>query len=312
MGIGLRYFLFEEDGKLRHVAQRIVEGLAHGEDRLPQYAGQSLRAFDVLLETENGKPVEIIKLTGDIWHFDEKGRTRQDWVDSAIRASETHEALRQASITGPVVDITGRIERRRWEEHNRWEPTSADINRIIHIIWPETAGRPVNRPKSVSGTRKRRPPMTHEAKHVERECHSPVSRIVMGIDRLRDPSLKAFIAKLEDSEDNKMPGHREVWRGIRHAAEKLLANSKAWKSSKGKWFAVAERYIREEEDNSSAAQVEIVDCVECSGKKAAVAECRELIRKHADQFDNRVTIDVQMYPGIVWLALPYAKDLEPE
>jgi hypothetical protein len=108
------------------------------------------------------------------------------------------------------------------------------------------------------------------------------------------------------------PGHREVWQGIRHAAEKLLANSKSWKSSKGKWFAVAERYIREEEAHSSPAQADIVDCVECSGKKAAIAKCRELIRKHANQFDERVTVDVQMYPEIVWLALPFGKDVEPE
>jgi hypothetical protein len=297
MGIGLRYFLFEEDGTLRHVAQRVVEGLAHGEDRLPQYAGQSLRAIEVLLETTNRKAIEIVKLEGTIWHFDKKGRTRQDWIESAMMASETYRALQKASTTGPVVDITDRIARRRWEEHNRWEPTPADINRIIHIIWPETAGGPVQRPKSVTGVRKRKPPMTFEAKQVEHECHSPVSTIVMEIHRLSDPSLKAFVAKLEESEEAETPGYREVWQGIRHAAEKLLAISKARKSSKGKWFAVAERFIQGE-GHSSAAQADIVDCVECNGKKAAIAKCRELIKKHADEFDERVTVEVQMYPEI--------------
>ena len=311
MGIGLRYYLFEEDGTLRHVAGHIVEGLAHGEDQLPQYAGQSLRSIEVVLETMDGKAVEIVKLSGGIWHFDAKGQTQQDWIESAVTASETHEALRQASTTGPVVDITGRIARRQRDEHNRWEPTPADINRIIHVIWPETAGGPVKRPKSISGVRKRRPPMTHEAKHVERECHSPVSRIVMEIDRLSDRSLKAFIAKLKESEEAETPGYREVWQGIRHAAENLLAISKARKSSKGKWFAVAERYIWEEVDHSSATRAEFVECVECKGKKAATAKCRELIKKYADQFDERVTVELQIYPEIEWLALTFSQDHEP-
>ncbi len=197
MGIGLRYFLFEEDGALRHVPQRVVEGLALGTARLPQYAGQSLRAFDVLLETENGKPVEIIKLTGDIWHFDEKGRTRQDWIGSAVAALSTDRAVRQAPTDGPVVDITARIARRRWEEHNRWEPSPADINRIIHIIWPETAGRPVKRPKTITGVRKRRPPMTLEAKQTISKCREAVWSIVSRLDDLSEPSLKAVIGKIE-------------------------------------------------------------------------------------------------------------------
>ncbi len=55
MGIGLRYYLFEEDGTLRHVAQRIVEGLAHGKDRLPQYAGQSLRSIEVVWKSRRDR-----------------------------------------------------------------------------------------------------------------------------------------------------------------------------------------------------------------------------------------------------------------
>ena len=139
-----------------------------------------------------------------------------------------------------------------------------------------------------------------------------MSQIVREVDGLSDPSLKAFIAKIEETDEDMTPGHREVWQGIRRAAEKLLAISKAQKSSKGKWFAVAERYIRDDESRSSAAQADVVECVECRGKKAAVAKCRELIKRYADQFDARVTVEVQMYPEIEWLALPFGKDLEPE
>ncbi len=312
MGIGLRYYLFEEDGTLRHVAQRIVEGLAHGKDRLPQYAGQSLRSIEVVLETVDGKAVEIVKLSGGIWHFDEKGRTRQDWIESAITASETHEALRQASNTGPVVDITGRIARRQWEEHNRWEPTPADINRIIHIIWPETAGRPVKRPKTISGVRERRPPMTLEAKRTISKCREDVWSVVSRLDDLSEPSLKAVIGKIEGlAEKNDDLGALEIWEGIRAAAEKILAVHKARRSNKGKWFAVVERAIWRP-GASTTGRVDVLDHARCNGRKAAITKCREFLRKYADQFDENSSIDVQMYPEIEWLALPYSKDLEPE
>ncbi len=152
--------------------------------------------------------------------------------------------------------------------------------------------------------------MTHEAKHVEHECNSPVSRIVMEISKLSDPSLKALIAKLEESEDEEAPGHREVWQGLRRAADKILAISKARKSSKGKWFAVAERFIQYEVQPPTARS-DIIESVECSGKKAAIARCRELIKNHADEFDELVTVEVQMYPEIEWLALPSSQDHEP-
>ena len=63
MGLGLRYFLFEEDGTLRHVAQRVIEGLAGGMDRLPQYAGQSLPSNDRLFQ-----PTPDIHILGSAPH----------------------------------------------------------------------------------------------------------------------------------------------------------------------------------------------------------------------------------------------------
>ncbi len=133
----------------------------------------------------------------------------------------------------------------------------------------------------------------------------------MEIEKLSDPSLKAFIAKLLESEEEEMPGYREVWQGIRRAAEKRLAISAAWKLSKGKWFAVAERMTLERA-RSSFAQDVIIESVECGGKKAAVAKCRELIKKYANEFDERVSVEVQMYPEIEWLASPSNRGLDSE
>ena len=55
---------------------------------------------------------------------------------------------------GNVIDVTERIRRKRWEEDYLWEPTSREITEMTWAVWPETAGKPVKRPKYVRGTRK--------------------------------------------------------------------------------------------------------------------------------------------------------------
>lgn len=55
-GWGFRHFVLLPDGTLLHVSQRVAEGLSRGTDRLPQYAGQTLRAlFSAVLCRREGR-----------------------------------------------------------------------------------------------------------------------------------------------------------------------------------------------------------------------------------------------------------------
>jgi hypothetical protein len=38
MGLGVRFYLFAEGG-LQRISQRLMDGLAHGKDAMPQFAG---------------------------------------------------------------------------------------------------------------------------------------------------------------------------------------------------------------------------------------------------------------------------------
>jgi hypothetical protein len=66
MGLGVRFYLFAESG-LQRISQRLMDGLAHGNDAMPQFAGTT----NVLVEIDNAKPVKIERADGSFLTFDE-------------------------------------------------------------------------------------------------------------------------------------------------------------------------------------------------------------------------------------------------
>jgi hypothetical protein len=79
MSVSVRFYLFADDG-LQRISQRLMQGLAHGNDAMPQYAGTKQKAADVIVEVENGKPVRIAKADGNFLTFDKKGQVHRDLV----------------------------------------------------------------------------------------------------------------------------------------------------------------------------------------------------------------------------------------
>ena len=297
VSLGLRHFLFEQDDTLRHVPQRVMRGLMFGIDRMPQYSGQSLRAATVLLHLENKKPVSIAEVEASIWYFDATGRIDAGLRRSAIEAWSTHDAVKAMDTSGPVVNLTPRLMREKWRGRYRWEPTPAQVTTIVHAIWPESAGKPVERPKFATGVRKRRPPMTYEAKQAERECASKFSTIAYKMSDLKLNSVKALIALAEERATTEEPIFRELWSGVVAAAERRLAIVRARKSNKGTWYAIAEATTWKDPPHGTG-RVHELEHVKCDGRQAAILAGRELLKKHAEHFSDYTTIDVRVFPEI--------------
>ena len=73
MGIGVRFYLFAEDG-LQRISQRLMNGLASGKDAIPQLAGTKQKVANVILELDNAKPVRIDRADGTYLTFDKNGQ----------------------------------------------------------------------------------------------------------------------------------------------------------------------------------------------------------------------------------------------
>lgn len=295
MSIGIRHFIFEDDGTLLRLSQRVVNGLIFGTDRLPQYAGRKVRMVTVAMPLESGKPQFIGHLEGTIWHFDEAGA----WVPAygpEFGAGRSVDRVALISSSDDVVDVTAQVARRRYERDHRWTPTDADVTRIVHAIWPEQAGRPVPRPEPAIGIEKRRPSMSFAAKRALDDCWKPTHNIGSTIMHLDDRDLKAFIAGAADELDPADLISSALWEGILAAAQKEMEIRKARKSGKGKWFAALEKTV----SGPEAAECSTVEFVECKGRDAAVKAAREMLVKHSVLFSETTEIEARLYPAIEW------------
>jgi hypothetical protein len=162
MGFGYRYFLFEQDGTIKHIPHRVVEGFHRRENRLPEYAGQTVRIVFVGIVVRDRRPIRTQYVIGHIWKFDYLGRFDEEFEDAQSRdmaeslASDLGLDLDPGG-DGTVVPFPTQIAWGRMNKMFQWEPTPADITRIVHAIWPETADRPTKRPKIARGVRMKGP-----------------------------------------------------------------------------------------------------------------------------------------------------------
>lgn len=159
-------------------SQRLRVDLIHGWDRLPEFAGKRVRHADVIVETEGGKPTEVLRIDAGISRFDESGSAAADALEGArdfmnIPTVDKDGPPDFANLfSGRGTDFASRRRRQLYDERYRWEPTPAEVTKLVHAIWPEQAGDAKVEAEWVRGTRKRKAPMTYDAKRVIDKCRS--------------------------------------------------------------------------------------------------------------------------------------------
>lgn len=313
-GTGLRFFLFEADGALRRLPMRTVDGMIRGEDRMTQYAGQRLRAAMAWLLLDDGMPTQLLKVEGSWWRFDARGRTVEGHME-AMR--EALNAIYAADGTGER-DPDGfrrQLARRRLEREWRWTPTPVEITAIVHAIWPETAGRPVQLPTFARGQARRRYPVSSKAKYARQQCAEQVWKLAHAIDDLGEHDLKGLISALGEDAHASGEGTEHLWQGVKAFAEWQLARRKARRSRRGTWYAWVEAATRDA-DSYTSWTCDILEHRRCTSRDAAVLASRELLSKHAGRFDHDIRIEANICPEIEWPAYserdPTAGDDEDE
>lgn len=135
MALGWRFLILEEDDGIRRVPQRHVDRLVAGKSPLPEYAGRVIRTAFVMLELHNRQPAQITHLEGAKRHFDDRGYIKQRVIDNAYLWSEDSEEGTR-SPGDNVINITDRLCKKRQDDMYRWDPTPAEITRMIDFIWP--------------------------------------------------------------------------------------------------------------------------------------------------------------------------------
>ena len=303
-GIGLRYFLFEADGALRRLPLRVVGGLIRGEDRLAPYAGHGLRVADVVLRLRERRPGLHGRGRRRWWEFDAQGSIRRSVLERLADALNTRPFVGGSGpepAGGRVVDFRGALARRRAAHRWRWTPTLPEITRIVHAIWPETAGRPASAPPSARGSSKRRHPMSLRAREAERKCGELLLQLYWVVEHLGEHELKGLVSAVEhDRLEPTGEGHEHLWQGVKALAEWTLEARRARRPKRGVWYAWVSSMTRDP-GKETVWEGRMLEHRVCQGRDAAVAARRELLQKHARHFAHDTRVEADLCPEIEWV-----------
>lgn len=295
MALSVRYYLFPEGSDPLRLSQRLVEGLTHGKDAMPQYADTRQRVMGVVVQNEDGKPSHLDRTYGTMWTFNEDGEIREGLQEAVF------EAMNSVAVQSPsdtVVSIRPQLSKKRFAEKFRWEPSATDINRVIQDLWPK---QKADRLKEAKGISQRKPALTFEAKHTLDKISAGFWEISHAIEALKEPSLRgfAFEARKRASEDLE---HRHLYNALAEAAVDRLELLKRQKTGKGIWYAVLEVIVTRPEGFSETIQVYHE---RCDGRDAAVVATRKLLVQHAELFNDYTDLEASVMTDLEWEVMAF-------
>jgi hypothetical protein len=291
MPIGVRSYVFEDSGAVKHVPRRVIQGLYADEDAIPEYAGTRQRVAEVVVENENGKPIRILDARGHFWTFDEAGHLKRDPPNFHFGP---HRPKDQDGKV--VVDLRPKLEEKQWLAKHRWDLTKDDIDSLTLAIWPQAAPE-IGRVGSVKGSAPRVPAMTNAGREALTKMFGAVHDISESLGDLSEAALKGLI--YETQRIGRMYNEQvPIWDGIAAHIEKVREIRARHRSGKGTWYAVVNVLLWNDE-HTDGRSIETFHRA-CNGKAAAVEAARELLAESARHFDENVTLEAEVRSDLEW------------
>jgi hypothetical protein len=294
MSISIRFYIFAPDG-LQRISQRVMNGLCHGKDAMPQFANTKQKIANAIIELADGKPTRVLEIEGTFLEFDQRGKVQEYLQRGFVQAMETFAALERSERLEPstVIDIAPKLNRAKWERDNRWNPSREDIDLIEADMFDRS---PVTEIKHAKGTAEKPPPLTFEAKSAIEEIQTHFFGIQGQIDALSEQALKGFAfdarRRAKDDLDN------SLWLGIADAADRRREILARYRTGKGVWYASVD-IIRWDTSRLTGR----TDCLvheRCNSKKKAEEAARRLLVENAKYFSAETSVEAQVVCDLEW------------
>ena len=297
MGRSIRFYIFEEDGTLRHLPQRVLEGLIHGQDALPQYAGTRQRLAEVIVENEDGTAKRILRVDGSYLHLGPDGHFDEEKRGAALTLLELAGCDQKPDTGGTVVNLAPKLKRQKWEREHRWQPSVADMDRLATAILREPVGKANEIAPILDGAAPKAPPVPHAARDVLSEFGHKLFEIRMKLDKLSEPALKGLAYEARSRAED-VPEDAAYFRALADDCDRRREIKARHRTGKGVWYAVVEVIRWEEEKRRGEAVASYEE--RCSGHKAAAEAARRLLQEHAHRFDENITVDAELFTDLEW------------
>ncbi|MBU0584751.1 MAG: hypothetical protein KKB66_18480 [Alphaproteobacteria bacterium] len=296
--MSIRHYLFPDDEEPLRLSRRLVDGLVHGNDALPRYAGTRQKVASVLLENDGLKPLRIVTTQGAYFDFDETGDI-QDGLNRAtaeiMDISFSHPLRRNET----VVELRPRLAKKRVDEEHRWTLGKAEIDRIVRDVWPKTKSDTI---KFVTSASRKRPPLTYEARSALEDASQDFWKIAHAIQRLKEPSQKAFGFEARERSISD-PDFPHLYRALADMSDWQLEVQRRHRTGKGTWYAIVEVTVWQDGIGESVER----HCERCQGRNKAVLAVRKLLAEHASKFSEHATVEGEIVTDLEWQQRAYTK-----
>ena len=275
MGFGRRHYLVHDDGTVERIPERVINGMIHGHDALPEYAGRAIRNLFVALETVDGKPDRITYTEGAVLRFDTDGRIDRSLRDSLVEI--LNEVDGSTAPKSNVVPLAAKLHGGR-RRRDYWEPTPSILEKVAADIWGADDAAGADRVRLLKGEAPKPPSISFEARNAVSELRSGVWRAMSALTDLSEHSLKgaSFLLREAATDD---PEVSAVLDAFAAAADRRREIKARHRRGNGVWVAIID--ITEWEPGRRVGQQ--VQCVaqKHKGRDAAVAAARQMLAEHA-------------------------------
>lgn len=305
MDITFRVYAFDQTDKLHRIGRELYSELASGDKGIAELSNQTIRIAYVVIDVKAGQPVRLARVSGERWTLDRQGylnsRTRK-LLDENFRLRVNRafggDDVKSGKKDSDVIDLAEMFRERQINNTVSWEPTDREITLIVNDIWPETAGGDIDVARYLYSSERKRRPLTRSAKYIVSEISEPLGQISFLIDRASLPDLRS----LEDNLSEKLTdpidkGRNKIIAGIVDAVRYEAARQQAANRRTGVWYVVCQLLTRQE---NGAYRLDPLEHKRCKNQDEAVDEGRAMLKRHAESFSARHSIEIELVPEIEW------------
>ena len=294
MSISVRCYLFASDG-LQRISQRVMNGLCHGQDALPQYAGTKQRIATAIYELEKGKAARVVRVEGSYLDFDKAGKIQESLARGAFEAIQTYRDLENSkgnTHSSKVFDLAPKLNREKWERENRWTPNQGELDLIVDDLFGRKAAAPL---KTAKGITEKPVPLTYEAKEAIEQIRLQLYTLAGKMELLSEQALKGFAFEARRlSADDLEP----LWQGFANAADRRREILARYRTGKGVWYASVD-IVQWDSLRKSGHTTSYVH-ERCNSKKEAETAARRLLAENAKYFSAETTIEASVVCDLEW------------
>lgn len=133
MGISIRHILVDQNDAVIRLSNRLFQRLWDNPqgDTVPQFAGCRVRWAEAVVELQDRKPVDMLRVVFSYLYFDDQGHLDRDKVmkNGALIIEAGIEGIAPTK-SGSVIHASARFAARRRDHQAIWKP-SPELNKAI-------------------------------------------------------------------------------------------------------------------------------------------------------------------------------------